>query len=163
MLDENVLQLRSAHTRSKVLGIVLKRLAGAPQQLLDFLAEGNYDLRRLTNLYLILLQHRLLREFLAEIVREQLRSFNPKFDQSEVSAFMERKREQSAEIAAWSDTTFAKARSNLIKLCIEAELLSKNSGELEIQPQLIPGPLRAQATEAGHHEFLRLMLDQESL
>ncbi len=36
--------------------------------MLTLLSEGSLELRRLTNAYLILLKHRLLREFIAEVM-----------------------------------------------------------------------------------------------
>ena len=165
---DDLFQLASSSSRKTILSAALKRLEGAPPELLTFLAEGSLDLRRLTNLYLFLLQHRLLREFIAEVVLEELRRFSRNVPPAEIGSFMQHKVEQVQEVAGWSEATRKKSRSNLIAVCAQADLLGAGSvitgsAGLLIQPQVIPPPLRSELTHAGRREFLTLLLDQEAV
>jgi hypothetical protein len=159
----DLFQLPSVESRKTTLQAVRKRLEGVPLPLLAFLDEGSLDLRRLTNLYLILLQNRLLREFIAEVVLEALSRFAYTVPPSEVNAFMVHKRNQVPEIDAWSEATLEKARSNLVNLCVSAGLLQKVKGDLSVQPQSVPPALREELASAQRQEFLRLLLASEAI
>jgi hypothetical protein len=136
---------------------------GVPERLLDFLAEGSADLRRLTNLYLILLQHRLLREFLAEVVDEARARLAAAVTAAEMNAFLERKREQVPDVAGWSEQTLQKSRSNMLNVCVAAGLLVQYDRKtFAIQPQWVPGALREELRAAQRSAFLRLLLNTEA-
>jgi hypothetical protein len=161
VMDNDLFQLAAAPSRKTALGAVQKRLEGASPELLAFLSEGSLELRRLTNLYLILLQHRLLREFIAEVVLEALGSFSYALLHSDVSAFMVRKRSQVPVIEGWSEATLFKSRTNLVNVCVSAGLLQRVTGKLSILPQQLPPALREELVSAQREGFLRLLLDSE--
>lgn len=161
VVENDLYQLASKASRKTSVNAVLRRLEAVPPSLLEFLAHGSLDLRRLTNLYLILLQHRLLREFVAEVVLEALSRFAYQVPNTEVSAFMTHKRNQVPEIDNWSEATLGKARSNLVNICVSAGLLHREAGGWSIQPQSVPASLRQELTDAERQKFLRLLLDPE--
>lgn len=164
VLHEDAFQLRASPSRKTILGAVLSRLQGVPADLLMFLAEGSLELRKLTNLYLFLLKHRLLREFIAEQLREDLLRFEQHLKPAEVSAFFERKRDQVPEVGAWSELTLRKSRSNILTTCVGAGLLSKAFDKTyKIEPQFVPNALRNELVQAGRETFLPLLLDRASL
>ena len=161
VVDDDLFQLASLASRQTTLQTILKRFAGAPPPVLEFLATGEPELQRLSNLYLILLKHRLLREFIAEVVLEVLGRFTYLIPLTEVNAFMTHKRSQVPEIGEWSTTTLAKARSNLVNTCVSAGLLQRGADGLRVQVQRVPPQLRRALTVAGSETFLRLLLDVE--
>ena len=163
ILERDLFQLDAAKSRQTLLRAVLWRLDGAPPALLEFSAHGSLELRRLTNLYLLLLQHRLLREFLAEVVLESLDRFSYLVPPTEAGAFMTRKRDESADVGGWSEATLAKARSNLVNFCLSAGLLTRDADGYGVHPQSVPGTLRDELIAAGRRGFLRLLLDPETL
>jgi hypothetical protein len=164
VMEADLFQLQSLQSRKTIFGAVRDRLEGVPDELLSFLAEGSLELRKLTNLYLILLRHRLLREFLAELVWEELLGFSRTLSLADVSAFFERKRSQEPEIASWSEATLHKSRHNILTVCSDAGLLDKSSASsFEIRPQFIPSGLRDELFKAGRASFLPLLLDGSSL
>lgn len=161
VMTENVLQLKTEHSRKTFFGNLRDRLQGVGPSLLALLTAPDYDLRRLTNLYLLLLRHRLLREFIAEVVWRELRRMQSLVEPVEVNAFFAAKQQQSEVIAAWRESTFYKARSNLIRIGLASELLAKAGGEpLAIQPQWVPSALRDELEGANRSGFLKLLLDQ---
>jgi hypothetical protein len=163
VLEDDLLQLPSIQSRRTIAREVLSRLNGVPTVLLEFLTDGSYDLRRLTNLYLLLLKHRLLREFAGEVLVEQLRSLDPQLTTKEVNVFVELKRSQIPAIRSWSDSTVKKAQSNLLRMYEAAGLLVSSGGATSIQIQIVPRSLRAEIEAAGHGSYLRLMLDEASI
>lgn len=161
VMGGDLFQLPSEASRKTILAAVNQRLDKVPLTLLGFLAEGSSELKRLTNLYLILLKHRLLRELIAEVVLEELKRFSYLVRTSEIGSFIERKRAQVPDLGAWSDATVAKSRSNMMTVCLQADLLQETEDGLRIQPQIVPGVLRDELTTVKRTAFLKLLLDRE--
>jgi len=162
--EDDLFQLRAAKSRQTIGTAVLARLEGVHEPLLGFLAQGGTELRRLTNLYLILLQRRLLREFVAEVLVEARRRLATTITAAEVNVFMELKRAQAPIINAWSEGTLAKSRSNMVNVCIEAGLLSQQDRKTYgVHPQWVPRLLRDELATADRSSYLALLLDSESL
>jgi hypothetical protein len=161
VMEEDLFQLRSIHSRKTILNAILDRLQGAPDDLLAFLSEGGLELRKLSNLYLILVKHRLMREFIAELLGEELQGFSRVLAAADINIFFERKRYQVPELEVWTEQTFQKSRSNITGVCVDAGLLSKGpKGSYEIHPQYVPSALRDALVRAGRSSFLPLLLDQ---
>ncbi len=163
VLTDNLLQLRAAASRKTTYRAVLTRLEGAPEDLLELLVSGSVDSRRLANFYLILLKHRLLREFMAEVVMEQRQRLLNHVSAADVRTFFSRKQDQEPEIGAWSAATLQKSQGNIVNLTSGAGLLSKVDGSSwAIQAVFVPTQLREVMTPQGRHALLPLMLDQNS-
>lgn len=163
VIDDDLFQLASPASRRSTLTVTRRRLTGTTPTLLDFLADGSLDLRRLTNLYLILLQHRLLREFVAEVLLEAVRTFSYRLTPSDLNTFIHVKASQMPEVAAWSPATRAKARSRLISLSQAGGLLTTATPGWRVELQDVPRALREELTLAGRQSFLPLLLDHEVL
>lgn len=163
ILEHDLFQLPSSKSRQTIVRAVLKRLDNVPTSLLEHLAYGSLDLRRLTNLYLLLLQHRLLREFVAEVILEAFSRFNYLVPLTEINAFITCKRSQVLEIDGWSEATLGKSRSNLVNICVSAGLLRKEGDGWSIQPQSVPPSLRQELIEAERQKLLHLLLDPEAI
>lgn len=161
VLTDNLLQLRAEASRKTAYRAVMTRLEGVPEVLLELLVSGSVDSRRLTNFYLILLKHRLLREFMAEVVlgqRQRLLSHVPAVS---VHTFFSRKQDQEPDVAAWSAATLQKAQQNIVNLAISAGLLSKaDKASWTIHAVFVPTQLREEMTAQDHRTLLPLLLDQ---
>lgn len=160
-VEDDIFQLSSPASRNTVVRSVLKRLNNADRSLLALLAEGGLETKQLTTFYLILLEHPLLRDFVAEVVLDAVQRFTRVVTAAEINTFIDRKIEQVPAVAAWSEQTLAKARSTLLAFCLQAGLLKEDEHTLIIQPQFIPQPLRDELGRAGRREFLALLLGRE--
>ncbi|MBW4444683.1 MAG: DUF1819 family protein [Plectolyngbya sp. WJT66-NPBG17] len=98
VLVEDIFQMRSHSSRERTLQNVLKRLHNAPPIYLELLANGNLDVRRLTNLFLILRENRLLCELIDEVLLEKLQHFDVSVRAADLRSFFETKREQIPNI-----------------------------------------------------------------
>ncbi len=163
VLTDNLLQLRAEASRKTTYRAVMTRLEGVPEALLELLVSGSVDSRRLANFYLILLKHRLLREFMAEVVLEQRQRLLSHISAVDVRTFFSRKQDQEPEIGAWSAATLQKSQGNIVNLTSSAGLLSKADGaRWAIHSVFVPTQLREVITAQGHQALLPLMLDQNS-
>lgn len=160
IVEENRFQLRSEASRKTYFKTVTSRLEQAGDSLLRLLLDADFSTRRLTNLYLLLLQHRLLREFIAELVLDELAALRKHLDRSRLAQYMSEKRHNPV-IADWSDATLQKSTSNLLRICKEAGLLDDQESQLHICLQFVPAALRRELQAANRQAYLKLLLDVE--
>lgn len=161
VLVEDLFQLRSQASRERALQTILKRLHQVPETYVHLIATGNIDTRRYTILFLILREHRLLRELVAEILLDKIKAFDYVLTAADLRTFFEGKREQSATVAAWSDSTYKKVMSSTVQVIVNAGLLqpTPQRGNYEIRSIPIPSVLRQQLLNDGFGHYLALMLD----
>ena len=159
VVEDNLFQVESVHSRRFTLGVVMSRLKRSPRELLEFLAYGEQNLARLANLYLMLREHRLLREISAELLADKLLLFDETLSRAELESFLEHKREQSDIIAGWSEKTFEKVRRNAARVFVDAGLL-EGRGPWRITPPFVPKALEQFLRERGDDRYLTLMLDR---
>ena len=161
VLVEDLFQLRSQVSRARALQTILKRLGQAREAYIQLIATGNPDIRRLTILFLILRQDRLLREFIAEVLLDKIKGFNYVVTPADLRTFFEAKRDQSSTVAAWSESTYKKVASNTLLVLVNAGLLQPTSprGNYQIRAVPLPSALRQQLFADGLSHYLTLMLD----
>jgi hypothetical protein len=161
VLVEDLFQLRSQASRERALQTKLKRLHQVPETYVHLIATGNIDIRRYTILFLILREHRLLRELVAEMLLDKIKAFDYVVTAADLRTFFEGKREQSATVAAWSDSTYKKVISSTVQVLVNAGLLQPTSqrGNYEIRSIPVPSVLRQQLLNDGFGHYLALMLD----
>lgn len=161
VLVEDLFQIRSQVSRESALQTIFKRLHQVPEAYIKLIATGNPDIRRLTILFLILREHRLLRELIAEVLLNKLKGFDYVVTLADLRTFFEGKRDQNSTVAAWSDSTYKKAASNTLLILVNAGLLQPTSprGNYQIRAVPVPSPLRQQLFTDGLGYYLTLMLD----
>lgn len=164
VLEEDIFELRSHTSREGALRVIFRRLEQIPYQYIELLATGNSDTKRFTLLFLVLREHRLLRELVAEVLIEKLKALNSTVTATDLRAFFETKREQEVMLAQWSDSTFQKAMSNTVLVLVRAGLLyplkgKGKRGSYEIRAVPSPVALRQQMVIDGYEPYLMLMLD----
>ncbi len=161
VLVEDLFQMRSQASRERALQTILKRLNRVPEQYIKLVATGNPDTRRLTVLFLILQEHRLLRELIVEVLLDKLKGFDPVVTLSDLRNFFEGKRNQNSTVARWSDSTYKKAASNTVLVLANSGLLQPilPRGNYQIRAVPVPSPLRQQILADGLSHYLTLMLD----
>ncbi len=161
VLTEDLFQLRSLVSRERALQTIFKRLNQVPSAYIQLIATGNTDIRRYTTFFLILREHRLLRELIIEVLIDKIKAFDYVVTAVDLRSFFEFKRSQSPTVAAWSDSTYKKAASNTVQILVNAGLLQSVSqrGNYEIRALPIPSALRQQLIADGLGNYLTLMLD----
>lgn len=161
VVGDDLLQMRSRTSRQGAFRTIWQRLEKLPSEYIQLLATGNADVRRFTVLFSILLQHRLLREFIAEVVLDKLKQFDLTIKPSDLRVFFESKREESQVLAQWSEATYRKAASNIVLVLVGAGLLqpSKPRGTYEIRATPVPIALKQQMVADGFEPILMLMLN----
>lgn len=164
VLKEDIFELRSQASREGALRVILRRLESLPPHYVELLATGDSDTKRYTLLFVVLREHRLLRELAAEVLIEKLEGLNSIVTATDLRAFFETKREQEVTLSQWSDSTFQKATSNTVLVLVRVGLLYPLKGKgkagcYEIRSVPLPVALRQQLTLDGYTQYLKLMLN----
>ncbi|MEH2430727.1 MAG: BrxA family protein [Nostoc sp.] len=161
VLVDDLFQLRSQVSRERALQTILKRLQQVPEEYIQLIATSNPDTRRFTILFLILREHRLLRELIAEVLLDKIKGFDYVVTTADLRTFFEGKREQNSTVAAWSNSTYKKAASNTLLVLVTAGLLQPTSprGNYQIRSVPVPSALRQQLLADRLAHYLTLMLD----
>ena len=163
VLVEDLFQLRSYVSRKRALQTILKRLQ-VPEVYVQLIASGNPDTRQFSILFLILREHRLLRELIAEVLLDKIQGFDYVVTSTDLRTFFERKRDQSPTVAAWSNSTYKKVASNTVLVLVNAGLLQLTSlkGKYQIRAVPLPSALRQQLIADGLGHYLTLMFEVQS-
>jgi hypothetical protein len=161
VVEDDLFQMRSQTSRQGAFRTIWQRLEKLPSEYIQLLATENADVRRFIVLFSIVLQHRLLREFIAEVVLDKLKQFDLTIKPSDVRVFFESKREESQVLAQWSEATYRKAASNTVLALIGAGLLQpiQPRGTYAIRATPVPIALKQQMVADGFEQILMLMLN----
>ena len=149
------------HTRpasqTTILTALKGRLDGQPVEVLNILQGGSLEARRLLNLALTVQQRRVLRDFMADVLVSQVRAFDRRVTDADVRRFLGHLADQEPEVAAWSEETTQKTRSNLTRLLQDAGVLQASGrGQFVVLPQYLATPVRT-LLDAYFPETLRLL------
>ena len=170
ILHDNLLSLRALSSRKTMVGALKKRLQHAPECLLEHLSSGDLELQTYSNLFLILVQHALLRDFIEDVILEHRNRLVYSFSHNAIRAWFERKHQLEPSLETWTPATVNQARLNLIAICLEGHLLSKtpetahssinsHNSNYAIQKNFIPAVLKRDLQALGFAAYLTLMLD----
>jgi hypothetical protein len=158
---DDLLQIRSQASRQGAIRTIWQRLEKLPIEYIQLIAMGHLDVRRFTVLLAILLQNRLLRELIDDVLRDKVKQFERVVKPADLRGFFEGKRAESQTLANWSEATYQKSSSNTVSVLVSAGLLQpmKPKGTYEIRVTPVPIALKQQLIADGLEQFLLLMLD----
>lgn len=161
VIEDDLFQIRSKVSRQGAFRTIWQRLEKLPSEYLKLIIIDNPDIRRYTVLFTILLQHRLLRELIADVLLDKVKQFDLIVQPSDVRVFFEEKREQSSVLSGWSTATYQKASSNTVLVLVSAGLLqpTQSKGTYEIRATPVPLTLKQQLLANGLEQILTLMLN----
>lgn len=103
-------------------------------------------------LYAMMLQYRLVWDFMLTVVGDKYRKLDSSFGKMDVNVFLLRLQEQDDWVAAWSDSTIDKLRQVLTKVLVENGYLDSTNAD-HLNPVLL-SPLLETAIRAGGREIV---------
>ena len=87
-------------------------------------------------LYAMMLQYRLVWDFMITVIGSKYRNFDMSFGKIDLNTFFARLQEQDSWVATWSDSTVAKIKQVLAKILVENDYLDSISSD-HLNPVLI--------------------------
>jgi len=160
-LQDPILQALSPSTAQSYLRAIRHRLEDVPPKLISFLASEDEGTAQLTLLYILLHKNRLLRELVEEAIRDSVLDGEPVVSKQLIENFFESKREASAVLKEWSDTTWRKFWGNTLKT-LQISGLLQGQDPVNLVMQEIPTELQTWLKAQGEDVYLQLLLDKEA-
>lgn len=141
VIEGNYLQKGTLSTRKREFAELKKRLSAVNDDWIDFSKNATSDEMRLFVLFLCAKSYRLIFEFLSEIVRVKILTFDYKISNSDYERFIESKRANSEKLQKCTDLTLAKIKQVIFKILEQTKLIddikTKNIQKPYVSQELI--------------------------
>lgn len=151
IVRENLFQHRKASSVSRVFPTIYRRADLLGDELRNMLIEEDTVNGKLINLYTIMEEDLLFKEFMLEVISQKYAVNNLFIEKKDINSFFTQKAEQDSKFAGYSETTKNKLRQVYLKILMESGVLkSLKSGELN---KILIDPYLAQALKANNAEY----------
>ncbi|MDY0137556.1 MAG: DUF1819 family protein [Thiomicrospira sp.] len=118
------LPARSESTIKRYLATLKKRYQAINDGDLKEIATSYDDTFKQFNLLLLLLHTRILGDFITEVICPAKRDYVPKISIADIERFFEQKQLEEPELTKLSDSSLKKVKSSIVKIMVEASILS---------------------------------------
>lgn len=141
---ENLFQFPTERMISSIAGTCFKRIDALNcESLVYHLAHAPAEVAKQINLYAMMKQNGIVWDFMTTVIGEKFRTQEFEFSGKDLNLFFFRLREQSDNVASWSDATIKKIKQVLTKSLAECEYLdtikSTRLNNVTIEPELEDG------------------------
>ena len=153
IISENLFQYPTEkQIRSQALACI-KRLHGMnDESLVAMIATQPSDTAKQVCLYAMMKYNRLVWDFMVTVIGEKYRNRDMSFGRRDLNVYFIRLQEQIDSVAAWSDTTVAKAKQVLLRVLVENEYLDAIDAD-HLNPVWLDSQLE-NAIRANHDEAM---------
>ena len=145
----------------KRFGTIFKRLSSMNNFLIEKLVEESPDIGKFINLFSIVINEKILFDFINEVLREKYLLLDKVIDKSDFIRFMSIKSEQIDKVNNWSDETKKKVSSQMKNYLEESGYListEKRMKEMIISKPLIPIDILENIKENYGNEILKALI-----
>lgn len=121
--EENLFQYKKISSLNRVLPTVYRRAEILNDELKSILLEESLSNGKLINLYCIMEEDLLFKEFMLEVIKEKYNSNNLFIERKDINSFFTEKAEQNIGFAKYTEGTINKLRQVYLKILTEVEIL----------------------------------------
>lgn len=133
----NLYQYPTEKTVKRIAQACIRRLIGLhDESLISVIASYPTDVAKQVCLYAIMLDSRLILEFMLTVIAEKYRLKDTSFGKIDLNVYFLRLQEQDDTVASWSVSTIEKIKQIITKILVENEYLD-NSKSTILNPVLI--------------------------
>lgn len=152
--DGNLFQYPTEKSLKRMTRACLRRLhAVQDAEVVRQIAEASADTARQLCLYVMLLESRLFREFMLQVVAVKYRQRETRLSRADVQAFFLHLSGQSGQVAGWSESTVKKIISVFMGILTQNGYLT-NARSSELQVVIVQPAVRDAMKRGGHAEWL---------
>ena len=146
---ENLFQYPTEKSVKKIALACLRRLDALMDcALIQAIAVQPSDVSKQICLYAMMLQYRLVWDFMITVVGAKYRNLDSSFSKADLNAYILRLQEQDDRVATWSDSTVVKVKQVLAKLLVENDYWDSMASD-HLNPVLINPLLENAIRSAG--------------
>ena len=129
--EDNLLQYPTEVMTKRMTRDCLKRIHLLnDERLVDIIANGASDSAKQVCLYAMMIQYRVINEFMINVIGEKYRTKDFSFSKKDVNVFFSRLQEQSDVVASWKDSTIQKIKQVIVKILVDTEYLDNTKSEI---------------------------------
>lgn len=141
IVEENLFQYRKVSSVKRVLPTLFRRANLLGKELRNMLIGEDSSIGRLINLYGIMEEDLLFKEFMLEVIKEKYNRNNLFIELKDINSFFDQKGEENEDFVKYKEGTKNKLRQVFLKILVEAGILKdQNSGKLNrifLDPYLV--------------------------
>lgn len=139
VIEDNLYQQNTEYRLKREFNVIQKRLNVLPEDLVKMLVKSDINTSKLIAFVGCMSMDLLLFDFMYEVFRQKIYYQDETITDADWNIFIKDKREQSEEVAGFTDVTCAKLRQTYFKMLFEAGLLTGTVSEKKIcKPYLDP-------------------------
>lgn len=129
--EENLFQHKKESSLIRALPTVYRRAELLQPKLRKMILEDSIDNGKLINLYAIMEEDLLFKEFMLEVIKEKYYSNNLFIERKDINSFFTQKAEQNQGFAKYSEGSTNKLRQVYLKILVNSGILKElKTGEL---------------------------------
>lgn len=149
IVADNLFQYPTEKSIRQMARVCIARLKGLEDpSLVTAIVQQPSDVAKQICLYSMMLQYRLVWDFMVTVIGEKYSKFDSSFGKMDTNVFFMRLQEQDDYVAGWSESTVKKVRQILIRVLVENEYLDNKDAD-HLNPVLISSVLENAIREAG--------------
>jgi hypothetical protein len=152
----NILQKRSPATAKRQSRLIRNRLKLMTPDLWELIVEGPSEVATQAVLAAAIKQSRLLGDFMDQVVRHHVKTFDPQLKTKDWSMFVENCEQLHHEVATWSESTCKKLKQVILRILAEAGYLD-STRSLRITPVTLTDQVRTYLVDNNEDYVLRCM------
>lgn len=156
--EDNIFHVRSMDRRRRIAGVTYKRLQALPQEMAAYLGPADFRTAQIIVILSVMVTERIFKEFCEEILYEAIRVQSFMVTDEAVSAFMQRKINQSAKVAGFSDSAMRKLKQTCIKFLYDGGLVASTKGKRNILYPMVTPDFPDLCQRCGMAPYYRILI-----
>lgn len=128
-LKDNILEMKTEKSIKLIASACIRRLDNCDDRVTELIANGTPDVAKQANLYAMMKLNRIVWDFMIQVIGNKYETQDMSFGKKDVNQFFTVLKEQNEDIASWSENTFAKIRSVLIRILADTDYLDDIKSE----------------------------------
>ena len=157
-LSDNIFQVNTDARKAEIASAVITRLKALDRFFMEKLVNADIQTSKLIAIYSIMKTDRLFFEFMNEVYKDKLILGDRFILDKDFNIFFDRKKEQSAKVASWTDYTFYKLKQVIIRILNEAGLIKNEGRKREIVRPIVEDCVADHLKEFGDAIYLNILL-----
>ena len=131
VVSDNLFQFPTERMIENLAKVCVRRLNALDDTtLVDAIANDSIDDAKQICLYGMMLDNRLVWEFMVTVIGEKYRTQDMHFNQMDLNSFFMRLQEQDDKVASWSEQTIKKIKSVLKRILIENDYIADSRSDV---------------------------------
>ena len=157
-LSDNIFQVNTDARKAEIASAVITRLKALDRFLIEKLVNADIQTSKLIAIYSIMKTDRLFFEFMNEVYKDKVILGDQFILDKDFNIFFDRKKEQSAKVASWTDYTFYKLKQVITRILTESGLINNEGRKREIVRPIVENSVADHLKEIGDTVYLNILL-----